>query len=182
MKNTAKALILFALLALFVTSGHAQDTASQSIQHFTLSGSAMAFKGVSGTQAASIGQASLQLTSRVDIGYEQITVPTLATWDLGVAGYALPLNSLLGKKISSHFAFDSSGYKVHFQAGIGKVMQSTQSVSRIAETAGVYLTKDVANHITLRIIGGEWLHGGVQNGFIVTPSTAAISSGLSISF
>lgn len=159
-----------------------QSSAPSTVAHFTLSGSAVAFKGTSSTLAASIGQASFQMTKRLAIGYEQVTVPTLASFDLGVVSYTLPLNALAGKKLSSHFTFDPTQIGVTFQGGIGKVLQADQGVSRIAETVGVYISYPLANHLSLNIIGGQWLHGGVQNGFIVTPSTAAISSGLSISF
>lgn len=171
-----------AVLALILSSAVPAVAQTGTIQHITLSGSATGFMGGGGTQPASIAGATFSLTQRISLGYEQITIPSVASFDMGIGQYTLPFSSLMGKKISSHFVFDASKVNVTFMAGAGKLLQSAQNVSRIAETAGVYVSYPISGNLSVRIVGAQYIHGGVQNGLLTTPSTAAISTGLSLSF
>ena len=152
--------------------------------HFTLSGSAVGFMAAGSSAPASIAGASFHLTQRVSIGYEQLTVPTVASFDMGLVRYTLPLSSLVGKSLTSRFVFDASKISVSFKAGAGKVLQSALNVSRIAETGGVSVIYPLANHIDLSVISISYYHGGVSgtNGLVITPSTSAIATGLAVHF
>jgi hypothetical protein len=151
------------------------------IQHLVINASAVGFNGPSGTQAASVMGAGLQLTKRVSLGYLHVTIPAVsARFELGVANYTAPLSAVLGKKLSSKFIFDTSLINVTFQGGMGKLLQPT--ANRIAETAGVYITYPIASHVSFQVIGGQFVHGGVQSGLITRNYNAAVSTGLNFYF
>jgi hypothetical protein len=171
------------IAALILILAAASGTPAQT-EHFTLSGSAVGWMGASSSAPASIAGVSFHLTPRVSLSYEQLTVPTIASFDMGYVRYSLPLSSLIGKKITSHFVFDASKVGVSFKAGGGKVLQSALNVSRIAEAGGISLSYPLANHIDVQVIGVTYYHGGISgtNGLVITPSTAAIASGLAVHF
>lgn len=170
-----------ALLAIFL----ALPTFAQTpmLSHFSLSGSAVGFMGSSGSQPASIVGLNFQLTPSVLIGYQQIQIPGISTnFDLGVVGYGKSLSSLLGKTLSDKMLFDATQVNVEFVGGAGKQIGTAPNASsHVAECAGVFLSIPVSSNVSFQMIGAEWLHG-TSNGFITSPSTAAISSGLSINF
>jgi len=177
------ALCVFGLLPL-AAYGQISPSTSGSLQHFTLTGSAAGFLGsATGSQPTSIVGASFSLTKAVSLGYEQITVPSTASYDFGIAEFTKPLSSIVGKSLTSKFTFDATKVEVTFLGGAGKLLQSSQGISELAETAGAYLSYPVTANMSVQVIGAQWLHSTTQgNGFIVSPSTAAISTGLSINF
>lgn len=159
------------------------------VQHFSLSGSVIGYLGPGGSTPSSIADGYFNLTQRVAIGYQQITIPTVATVKLGCATYSLPLNVLAGKKLSAKFVFDASKIGVTFIAGAGKLNQSVLNVDRVAETGGIYISYPLGSNVSLKLIGAQWLHGGIVNGVLATglpsspnSSSAAISTGISVHF
>jgi hypothetical protein len=182
-------LVAVAGVLLFAGAGRAQSASPTApLQHFTLSGNAVGFLGAAGgaPQSASLAGASFNLTQRFSLGYELITVPSVASYNFGTVGYTLPLSSLVGKTINSHFTFDATKVNVEFMGGLGKVSQSALNLSRIAETVGAYISYPLSNNVSIQIIGAQWLHGGITgtSGFVTSTnsSTAALSSGLLINF
>ena len=175
-------LALLAVLLLAPIGLRAQTPApAQSPDYFTLTGNFSSFSNQSSTTPAVIATAALNLTTRVSVGYEHIQVSSVsARWELGVASYTLPLNSLLGKKISSKLVFDPSNINVTFSAGAGKLLQPT--ANRIAETAGFHISYPLMDHVSVKLVGVDFLHVGVQSGFLTTNVTEAVSTGLNISF
>src|SRR5690348_3548147 len=121
---------LLALL-LFATPLFAQNAVPPTT-HFSLSGQVISYMGAGGSTPATIVDGYFNVTQRVALGYQQIIIPTLATAKLGMVTYSLPLNSLVGKKLSAKFVFDSSKIGVTFLAGAGKLNQTTLGVDRTA--------------------------------------------------
>lgn len=153
--------------------------------HFSLTGSATGFLGASGgNQPANIAGGWFNITQRVSIGAEMITIPTVATFKFGMVQYQLPLANLVGKKLTGHFLFDASKVAVGFQGGVGNLVQSNQNVSKIAGTVGVTLSYPLSDHLSMQIISAQYVRGGVAgtSGLVSSPSAAAISSGLGINF
>jgi hypothetical protein len=149
--------------------------------YFTITGNYAAFAKGSTTTPAVIATAALNVTQRISVGYEHISVSAAnARWELGAVAYTLPLNALLGKTISAKLMFDPTNIYVTFSAGAGKVLQP--QVNRIAETAGFHLSYPLMDHVSVQLVGVDFLHGGVQSGFITTNTSEAISTGLNISF
>ena len=185
MKATLRSI---ALVFLFAAPAFAQNpVTSPQKNYFSLSASASGFLGATGgNQAATLAGAWLNLTQRISIGYEQLVVPTVATYKFGSIHYQMPLSSLLGKKMSSHFLFDVSQVSVGFKGSIGNLTQSnvTPSVSKLAEKAGLTLAYPLADHISFQMVSVEWVHGGIAgtSGLVTSPSAAAISAGLGINF
>lgn len=152
---------------------------SSPTDHIFVTGSALAFNGPNGMTASSQFGAALQLTHRVSVGYEQVTIPGLnRAYRFGVANYTVGLNSLLGKSLSSRFVFDTSIINVTFQAGGGKVDQTAPRpvFSNVAETGGIFVSYPLASHVDYQVIGAQWLHGGSS------PSNVALSTGLTFHF
>lgn len=177
------------LMVLLIPGMLFAQTNAVPVQHFSLSGSVIGYFGPGGSTPSSIADGYFNLTQRVALGYQQITIPTIATVKLGCATYSLPLNSLAGKKLSTKFVFDSSKIGVTFLAGVGKLNQDTLNVDRIAETAGVYISYPLGSNVDLKLIGAQWLHGGIVNGVLATglpsspnSSSAAISAGIRVHF
>ena len=186
------------LLALFLgASAQAQTVttapAPQPTQHFTLSGSVVSYMGPGGTAPASIADGYFNLTKNFSVGYQQITIPTIATAKLGVLDYGKPLSAWLGKTLSAKFVFDTSKVSLDVFGGAGKLNESALNVNRIAETAGACVSYSLGTNVSANLVCGQWLHGGIVNGFITngslpgTPATpqsnsAAISSGLKVHF
>lgn len=171
------------LLLILCSPGFAQT------QHFSLSGSVIGYLGPGGSTPSSIADGYFNLTQRVAIGYQQITIPTIATIKLGCVTYSLPLNTLAGKKLSSKFVFDASKIGVTFIAGAGKLNQDVLNVNRVAETGGVYISYPLGSNVSLKLVGAQWIHGGIVNGILATglpsspnSSSAAISTGISVHF
>jgi hypothetical protein len=181
MKRATAALALFLALPLV---GLAQT------QHFSLSGSAISFMGPAGSAPASIADGSFNVTQRVSFGYQQITIPQLATAKLGTLSYSAPLSSFVGKKMTAKFVFDASKISVNLLAGAGKLNQTTLNVNRIAETVGACLSYPLGANVSAKVVCGQWLHGGIVNGILSTgvpgtptsSSNAVISSGISVHF
>jgi hypothetical protein len=184
------ATLLSAVLLLTIAS-FAQTTSAPAPslwQNISVTGSAAGFLGNSaGSQVAIIAGGWFQATARVSIGYQQVVIPTTASFDFGMGQYSLPLNALLGKKISSKLKFDASQETFSVYGGLGRVTQSAQAtgsvpVNRFAETIGVSLTIPLSANVGFTLISAQFLHGGTTTGLITTPSTSAISSGLKVSF
>lgn len=183
-----KNLFALALLCLAPVILSAQTNAVPPVQHFSLSGSVISYLGPGGSAPATIADGSFNVTARVAFGYQTIIVPTVATMKFGTASYSLPLNSLVGKKLSGKFVFDSSKIGVTFIGGAGKINQSALNVDRIGETAGIYISYPLGSNVSLRLVGAQWVHGGI-NGFLATglpsssgSSSAAISTGIAVHF
>ena len=179
---------LIALL-LFAVPLFAQTNAVPPPQHFSLSGSVISYMGAGGSTPATIVDGYFNVTQRVALGYQQIVIPTLATAKLGMVTYSLPLNSLVGKKLAAKFVFDSSKIGVTFLGGAGKLNQSTLNVNRTAETAGACVSYPIGANVSIRLVCGQWIHGGIVNGLLSTglpaapnSSTSAVSSGLQVHF
>jgi len=167
------------LASLFAIGLHAQSIPAPNL--FTMSGNYSEFRSSSSTTPAVIATAAIQVTPTISVGYEHISVSSAsARWELGVVAYTRPLNELLGATLSKKILFDTTKIGVTFSAGAGKLLQPT--VNRIAETAGVHFSYPLADHISLQIIGIDYLHGGVQNGFVTTNNAQNISTGLNIYF
>jgi hypothetical protein len=165
--------------------------ASAQQQHFSLSGSAVSFMGPSGSTPASIADGYFNLTKSLSLGYQQITIPDLATARLGLVNYAKPLSSWLGKSISSKLVFDASKITVSVYGGAGKLTQNTLSVNRIAETAGACVSYPISANVSAKIVCAQWLHGGIVNGVLTSQplpgttanaSNAVVSSGITVHF
>lgn len=184
-KHLASSVMITLLGLLFLgTSTRAQTPpapAPPAAQHFTISGNAVGFTSSTGTNVAEIMTAAMQLTTRVSAGYEHIAISALsARYEMGVVAYTLPLTSLVGQTLSSHFVFNSDNIQVTFSAGGGKLLQPT--TNRIAETGGVHISYPLSDHVSMQLIGIDVVHGGPQVGFITTNTTTAISTGLNFSF
>jgi len=180
------AILLFLILC---SSSFAQTNVAPPVQHFSLSGSIISYMGPTGAAPSSIADGSFNITSRVALGYQQITIPTIATARLGTITYTLPLNALAGKTLTKKFTFDANKINVTFLAGGGKLNQTTLNNNVAAETGGVYISYPIGGNVSLKLVGAQWLHGGIVNGFLATglpgttqSSTAVISSGISVSF
>lgn len=174
---------LFIAFLLCAAPIFAQST-PQSLNHFSITGSGAGFTGAAGgSQATSIAGASYQFTSSISLGYQNIMVPGVTSYDFGVFQYAKPLSSLLGKTLSSKTTFDASSVTVSFLGGAGEVMSPAK---HIAETAGVYVSfpmKTSAGGVSVGpVLGFQYVHSPSVNGFVTSPSSAAISAGLGISF
>lgn len=182
--------IVLAVALLFAVPLLAQNAPAPSpFSNFSLDGSAVGFLGsASGSQPASLVGAWYQTTARVSFGFETIQIPANSSWYFGMAKYQLPLSSLLGKKITAKLKFDASQIGVGFEGGLGKMLQSATAaqiaapVNRFAGTVGVTVSIPLSSNLAFQAISAQWLQSGVQHGLIVTPSTAAISTGLSLHF
>jgi hypothetical protein len=185
MKTAMRTLALVvAMILVFCLPAFAQSTLS----NFSVSGSAIGFTGApAGAQTASLAGANYQLTSRVQLGYWNLSVPSLANYSFGEAGYGLPLSSLLGKTLSGKLNFDASAVGVIFQGGIGKVNQSSPvNISRIAEIVGATVSFPITASLTFNMAQIYWVHGGINgtSGFIVTPAISnfpTVGMGISVS-
>ncbi len=183
------------LLLMLLFSGVAQaQTPASSTQHFSLSGSAVSFMGPGGTAPASIADGYFNATKNFSIGYQQITIPQLATVKLGVVDYGKPACSWLGAKLSAKLVFDCSKVQIDVFGGAGKLNESTLNVNRVAETLGACISYTLGANVSAKLVCGQWLHGGIVNGFITNGSlpgtapaapnnsSAAVSSGLKVHF
>jgi hypothetical protein len=175
---------LFVVGFLFSFPAYAQSTLS----NFSVTGSAIGFAGApAGAQTASLAGVNYQVTSRFSAGYWNLNVPALATYNFGVAGYALPLSSILGKSISSKLTFDASAVEVGFDTGIGKVTQGTPVAnSRVSEIVGGSITFPITANLSFNAVQLYWVHGGIAgtSGVVVTPSVSnfqSIGMGITIS-
>jgi hypothetical protein len=189
----ASLLLLAALL--FVPPCFAQvqpTTLPGPLTNISVTGSAVGFLGGAsgGSQAAAMTGIWYQTTNRVSFGFETIQIPNFSSWYFGMGQYSLPLSSILGKKITSSLKFDASQVSIGFQGGLGKMNQSSAAastaaatvpaVNRFAQTVGVSASIPMSAHLSFTAISAQWLHGGTQQGFIITPSTTAISTGFKL--
>jgi hypothetical protein len=181
------AFVSFAAVA-FAQGGSPADEATPTT-HFSVSASALGFSGGGSSSAATIAGGSVALTKRIAVGYQQVIVPSLsANYYLGTVSYTMPLPSLLGKTLNSKLVFDSSKWSTTFFGGAGVLRQDLTGdmEQHIASTVGAGLNYTADGHITIQVISGQWIHAGVAgeagNFFLVTPNTAAISSGLKLTF
>lgn len=162
--------------------GQTTAPAPAPVQHFVISASAAGYNGQSGATALSIAGTGIQLTTNVSVAYNLISNPsdnTAPKYNLGVINYSRGLDAILGKTLSSKLTFDTSNFVVTFQAGAGKV--SMPSAHHIAETGGIYLSRPLADHVSLQIVGYQVLHG--QGTTVLTHNvTQQISSGLNFTF
>lgn len=143
-------------------------------QHFSASGNVVSFMGPAGSVPASVADGYFNATKHISFGYQQITIPSLATLKLGMIAGDCTLAGCLGKKITSHLVFDATKPKLTFFGGAGKLNESSLGVNRIAEGVGVCIAYPVSGNVSLNIACGEYLHGGIVSGFLTTgiPGTA----------
>jgi hypothetical protein len=151
--------LAFALfLGLAVSAlGQTPAPAPQTIQHFVINANAA---GYGGSQAVSIEGAGFQVTSNVSVAYGRISNPTDSQqpiYNLGDLNYTRELRALLGSKLSSKLVFDTTNWLVTFQVSGGKVT-APGGINRIAEGAGIYCTRPVANNMSMTT-GIRFLHG-----------------------
>lgn len=190
-----KAILSFVLVVAFSVASFAQGSppSSGGVSHFSVTASALGTQGAGSATAAAIAGGSVNLTKRVALCYQQIQMPSYnASFYLGEGCYTLPITSLFGKKISSHFTFNTANWSVTFFGGAGILRQTavsgttTTQAQHIAETAGMGLNYTANNHITIQVVSGQWLHGGLQgmppNQFVTVPDLASVSTGLRITF
>jgi hypothetical protein len=183
MKQVFHFIALVFLLAVPVAAYGQNPVTSDNVAHFSLTANATGFLGGSGgSQPATIEGAWMNISRRVSLGYLNLTIPTLATFHFGAGQYQAPLSSLLGKKITAHLLFDASKVSVGFQGGVGKLVQGTMNVSHIAEIAGVCLNYPVSSSLSMQLVCGYAVHGGVKgfNGFVSNATQAAVAAGISI--
>jgi hypothetical protein len=185
MKNHWSKLLIGFLFLVIALPAFGQSALS----NFSVQGSAIGFTGApGGTQAAVLAGAEYQLTTRVQLGYWNLSVPSLANYNFGEAGYGLPLSSLLGKTLSSKLTFDASSVGVIFQGGIGKVNQTigTVSTDRVAEIVGATVSFPITASLTFNAVQAYWVHGGINgtSGFVVTPAVSSfptVGMGINVS-
>lgn len=165
----------------------------QPTQHFELSGSVVSYMGPGGSVPASIATGYFNVTKTFKVGYQQITIPSIASARLGVGDFGKPLCSWLGKTLSAKLVFDCSKASVDVFAGAGKLNESALNVNRVAETAGLCVSYSLGNNVSANLACGQWLHGGIVNGFITNgslpaapqspnSSSAAVSTGIKVHF
>jgi hypothetical protein len=176
-----KVAVIAAILFIGVPMVFGQTAKPASLQYFTLTGSATGFLQNGNASTASTAGASLQLTPSLAIGYSQVMIPAKASYRLGTVNFSKPLSSLLGKRLSSKFVFDISQVGVTFQAGAGKQLQNGNVPSHVAEVAGVALYYPLASHLSLQVLGYQYVHSSVS-GFIKTNGQQAISTGFAVKF
>jgi hypothetical protein len=176
-----KLFVLFILLAASVS--FAQD------KNFSIDASAMGFNGAGQTSSATIIGGAVSVTKRLAIGYEQILVPELnANYYLGTLNYTIPLNALLGQKISGSLVFDASKFNVRIIGGAGVNRQELNAPlnQRVATTLGGALEYSANKTLAVEIFSAQWIHAGVhgfdRDKLIITPNTSAIASGLKLRF
>lgn len=173
--------ILLLLLIPMQLRAQAQPPQDTPLSHVVITGAAVSFKGVSGTQPASIMAAGLQLTTHFSAAYEQITVSGLpARYQLGVVNYTNGLNIILGKTLSSKFLFDTSNINLTFTAGGGKLL--TPTANHIAETAGIALSYPVASHMSVQVFGYQVVHSPASFGLVTSNYTQQMSTGFNLYF
>ena len=176
-------------------SGLPNNPTPQPTQHFTLGGSVVSYMGPGGTSPASIADGYVNLTKNFSVGFQQITIPTIANIRLGLVDYGKPACSWLGKTISAKLVFDCSKVQIDVFGGAGKLNESALNVNRIAEAAGVCVNYSLGSNVSAKLLCGEYVHGGIVNGLITSGSipgvtspaapqnsTAAVSTGLKVHF
>jgi hypothetical protein len=187
-----KVLRLAVVILCAVTPLRAQ--APSPLSNFSVAGSAVGFSGANGTQAAALIGGWFQTTQRFSVGYLNLAVPSIsANYNFGMGQYSLPLSSLLGKTLSGKLLFDASAIGVSFQAGLGKVLQTTTPIgatasvntSRFAEIFGGQVTFPVTSSLSFNVVQVYWVHGGIAgtSGGIITPAVSnfpTIAMGLNL--
>lgn len=149
-----KVVIAVALFLGLAVSAMAQS--EPPTQHFVISGNAA---GYGGSEAVSIEGAGFQVTKSVSVAYGRISNPMDSTkpiYNLGDLNYTRELASLLGAKLTSKLAFDSTNWLVTFQVSGGKV--TAPGVNHVAEGVGIYLSRPVATNMSMTS-GIRFLHG-----------------------
>lgn len=178
-------LFLVVLLLMFVLPVFSPAAFAQSaLSNFNVTGSAVGFSGVAGAQTAVLSGVNYNIASRVSVGFWDLNVPGLATYNFGVGQYALPLSSLLGKKISSKLNFDASAVNVAFDGGIGKVNQAAES--RVAGIFGGSVSFPITPNLTFNAVQAYYVKGGLNgtSGGVITPALsnfASIGMGMTVS-
>lgn len=160
--------VLFCALALSAVAS--AQTPAPPTQHFVISVNAAGYGGQSGTQAVSLAGAAFQVTKNVSAGYLNVSNPTDSTqpkYHLGVLNYTRELRAVIGQKLASKLAFDTTNWLVTVQAGGGKVRY--EGVDRVAEIGGIFISRPVANNLQL-VCGYQVLHG--QGTSILTRNVA----------
>lgn len=162
-----------AVLVLFL--GLSVPGLAQSTQHFSLSGGPISYMGPGGSAPATVADGYFNITKNFSAGYQQIIIPGLATAKLGMLDYGKPLCSWLGKKLSAKLVFDCSKESIDVFGGAGKLSQSGLNVNRIAEAAGLCISRSLGANVSVNLVCGEYLHGGIVNGVVIAgqvPGTA----------
>jgi len=138
---------LTALLLLSAVVASAQ-TAAPPVQHFVISATTASYNAGSGANAVAIVSTGFQLTTNVSVAYDRVSNPADSKQpilNLGDFNYTRELRALLGSKLSSKLAFDSSNWLVTFQGSAGKA--TAPGVNTIAEGGGIYLTRPMGNNV-----------------------------------
>lgn len=157
------------------------QTPAPAVQHFVISANAAGYGGAKGTTAISEAGTGFQLTADVSVAYARISNPTDSTapvYNLGAVNYTRELKSILGTKLSRKLAFDTSSWLVTFQGGAGKVDYA--GAHHVAELAGIFLARPVANNLQLTC-GYQYLHGQ-GNSLITRSNTGVPVVGLTFTF
>ena len=169
-----KKLALLLVLSAFPLYVHAQNAPDLGItQHLTLSASATGFMGGSGSQPATIAAIGFNVTPHFSVAYSQLLVPSTSTQ----AAVTASLGVVIGNTLSSKLSFDPTQINVTFQGGGGKSNQS--GTSRIAETAGAYISYPLAQNVSFQLFGISLIRSGNVTGVLTTKQ---ISTGLNFSF
>jgi hypothetical protein len=196
LKHALRILIitLFCTLPLYaqVAPSNCPNSGSSTLSNFSASGSATGFAVVGSSSstpiASTIAGVSYQVTCRFSAGYETLIVPSVASYNFAMGHYTLPLNALIGKKISAKLNFDASKVYVDFKAGVGKVIQSSINESAFAATLGPTVSIPLNSIVTWNAVGIQYVYGRLSgtSGIIVQPNglinSMSVSSGLSFSF
>lgn len=179
-----KILLTAAFALLGATASFAQvapaPAPTASTKLVTVSASATGFLGSGGAQAATSVTAGLNLTQRFTLNYQQIIIPSSASFKFGEARYSLPFNALVGKKLAAKFLFDTS--KVDVEAFGGAGLEQAGGVSHLAETGGLCLGYKLSGSVTYQPVCGQYVHSNLISGVITSPSTSDIATALQISF
>jgi hypothetical protein len=159
---------------------------AQAIQLFTLTGAATGFNQGGSSSVASTAGASVQLTNSIALGYNQVTIPSRASYNLGTFNYSTPLSSLFGKTLTSKFLVDLTQVGVTFQVGAGKQNASSGIVgvaasSHVAEIAGAAIYYPLATHVDIQVFGYQYIHSNIS-GVIRTNGQNSVSTGFAFHF
>lgn len=169
------------IIAVMFSLALAMGSLAQTSQHFIVNANAAGYGDQKGTSAVSEVGTGFQVTKDFSVAYARISNPTdskAPVYNMGAVNYTRELKSLLGSKLTSKLVFDTSNYLVTFQAGAGKV--TYEGVNRVAELAGIFLSRPVSNNMQLTC-GYQFLHGQ-GNSLITRSNTGVPTVGLNFTF
>jgi hypothetical protein len=174
--------LLLALLLPFGAKAQTNVAPSITPQYFVISVSAAGYGGQKAVQPVTIVGTAVQLTTNLSVGYNQIFNPNDSTapkYNLGVVNYTRQLAEICSF-CKSHFVFDTTQVLITGQAGLGRVSMTlpgeTVSTSHIAEIVGAFINYPLANHVSMQLLGLQYLHGQ-GNTTLTRSNTYQISAG-----